>query len=130
MARQTMVEKEEVLWRDRRRRFGLPLSFTKYEVSNERLILRCGFFKTVTDEIMIYRIMDISLTRTLFQRLFGVGTVTLVSSDRSHPKMELKNIKRSDEIRRFLSKQIEQQRTERGIASSELLGMGRPPIPN
>ena len=125
MARKTKLEKEELLWKDRKRFLGLPLSFTRYQFSNERLVLRSGFLKTVTDEIMVYRIMDIRSVQTLGQKLFGVGTVTLISTDKTLPTLELKNIKRPDEIRRFLSNLIEQQRVSRGIAASELLGTGR-----
>ena len=124
MSRKPKIEKEEIFWKDRRRYFGLPLSFTKYQVTKERLILQRGFFKTVTDEILIYRIMDIRLVRTLWQKIFGVGTVTLISTDKSSPTLDLKNIKNPDDIRRFLSKLIEQQRTARGIISSEFLGGG------
>ena len=116
------VEHDEILWKDRRRRFGLPLSFTRYEVSEDRLILRKGFFKTVTDEILIYRIMDIRLTRSLWQKMFGVGTVTLFSTDKSHPSVELISVKDSDKIRRYMSKLIEAQRVARGISSREFLG--------
>ena len=124
MAKKLVVEKAEILWKDRRRRLGLPLSFTRYEVNESRLIIRRGFFKTETDEILIYRIMDISLVRTLGQKLFGEGTITLISTDKSLPKLELKNIKRSETVRLFLSKLIEQQRAARGITGREFLGGG------
>ena len=122
MAKKPAVEKEKILWKDRRRRFGLPLSFTRYIVSGERLILKRGFFKTITDEILIYRIMDIRLTRKLGQKIFGVGTVTLISTDKSQPMLELRNIKHPDTVRRFMSQLIDQQRKARGISGSEFLG--------
>jgi len=121
MANKLSVEKEKVLWKDRRRRLGLPLSFTRYEVDESRLIIRKGFFKTETDEIMIYRIMDISLVRTLGQKILGVGTITLISTDKSLPKLTLKNIKRSNEVMSFISKLIEKQRFEKGITGREFL---------
>ena len=118
------VEKAEVLWKDRRRRLGLPLSFTRYELNENRLIIRKGFFKTVTDEILIYRIMDINLVRTLWQKIFGVGTITLISTDKVQPKFELKNIARSDTVMPYISRLIERQRAEKGITSREFLGGG------
>ena len=121
MANKLSVEKAEVLWKDRKRRLGLPLSFTRYEVDESRLIIRKGFFKTETDEIMIYRIMDISLVRTLGQKILGVGTITLISTDKSLPKLTLKNIKRSNEVMSFISKLIEKQRFEKGITGREFL---------
>ncbi|MCL2164080.1 MAG: PH domain-containing protein [Oscillospiraceae bacterium] len=126
MAKRLNVEKEEFLWEDRKRYFGLPLSFTQYQASKERIYLRHGLLKTVTDEAMIYRIMDIKLVRTLWQKLFGMGTITLISSDKTTPLLILKNIARPDEVRRFLSNLIDKQRIERGITSSEFLGGIRP----
>ena len=122
MAKKLSVEAQELLWKDRRRRLGLPLSFTRYEIYDDKLVLRKGFFKTTVDEIMVYRIMDIKLIRSLGQKLFGVGTVVLMSSDKSHPQLELKSIKQSDTVRNFLSELIDKQRTARGISSRELLG--------
>ena len=122
MAKKIVVEKDEVLWRDRKRYLGLPLSFTRYEITEERLIKHRGFFKTITDELLIYRIMDIQLVRTLGQKIFGVGTVTLISVDKTTPLIELQNIKRSDRVRRLLSKMIEEQRVAKGVSRSEFLG--------
>lgn len=124
MAKKFVLEKDEVLWKDRKRFMGMPLSFTRYELTEERLILRKGFFKTSTDEILVYRIMDIRLVRTLGQKIFGVGTVTVISTDKSSPSLELKNIKSSDEVRVFLSKLIEKQRVAKGISRNEFLGVG------
>jgi uncharacterized membrane protein YdbT with pleckstrin-like domain len=116
----------KILWKDRRRRLGMPLSFTRYELGEERLILRKGFFKTETDEIMLYRIMDIHMSRSLGQKIFGVGTIELTSSDKTHPKLELKNIKNPEDVRRFLGKQVESQRAKKGVISNEMVG-GRGP---
>ena len=124
MAKKLELEKDEILWKDRKRYLGMPISFTRYELNEERLILRRGFFKTVTDEILIYRIMDIRLVRTFGQKIFGVGTVTLLSTDKSSPSMDLQNIKKPDDVRRFLSKLIEKQRAAKGISRNEFLGGG------
>ena len=124
MAKKLIIEKDEILWKDRKRILGMPLSFTRYEITADRLIKRSGFFKTVTEELLIYRIMDIRLVRGFGQKLFGVGTVTLISTDKTTPSVDLKNIKRSDDVRRFLSKQIEDQRVEKGVSKNEFLGGG------
>ncbi|MDD6023446.1 MAG: PH domain-containing protein [Oscillospiraceae bacterium] len=83
----------EYLWSDRRRRLGLPLSFTRYALSSDRLFLETGMLSTHCEEILLYRVRDLSLTITLGQRIFGVGTITVQSSDKSLPVLELKNIK-------------------------------------
>ena len=113
---------DEVLWKDTKRWLGMPLTFTKYNVDANRLYLKRGFLKTEMDEILLYRILDIRSTRTLGQKLFGVGTLTLYSADQSTSTLELKNIKQPDKVRKFLSNLIEKQRTEKGITGREIYG--------
>ena len=118
------LPEEEILWADTKRWLGLPWTFTKYKVDNERLTCKKGFLKTETDEILLYRILDIKSTQTLGQRICGVGTVTLYCSDKSDGILELKNIKKHDQVRRFLSELVEQKRSETGIKGRELFGTG------
>ena len=61
------------LWQDRKRVFGLPLSFTRYRLSEDRLFTSKGFLNVKDDEVLLYRIRDISTSRSLFQRLLGCG---------------------------------------------------------
>ena len=117
------AENDPVLWHDRKRILGMPLSFTVYEVTNDRFILRRGFFRTETDEILLYRILDIKMVRTLGQKLFGVGTITLFSADQSHHTVELQSIKHPEKVRRFLSNIVERECTQKGLAGKEIYGM-------
>ena len=66
----------DYLWSDRKRTFlGLPWSFTKYNLTEERLFIETGFFNKKEDEVRLYRITDVSLTRSFGQRIVGVGTI-------------------------------------------------------
>ncbi|MBQ6986590.1 MAG: PH domain-containing protein, partial [Oscillibacter sp.] len=69
------------LWRDRRRHFGLPISFTRYSLSEDRLFIETGVLRFQEEEILLYKIQDLHLSITLGQRLFGVGTVSVISGD-------------------------------------------------
>ena len=69
------VAEDPVLWTDRKRVLGLPLSFTRYSLTANKLVLNTGFMSLHEEEVRLYRVRDISLTRTLGERLFGVGTV-------------------------------------------------------
>ena len=66
-----------VLWKDRKRICGLPITFTKYRLEGERLYVTKGLLRTVEDETLLYRVLDISLERTLADKIFGVGTIVL-----------------------------------------------------
>ncbi len=72
----------EYLWTDKKRTlFGLPLSFTRYYLTESRLITRVGLLTVVEDELDIYRINDKKMELPLGQRLFGCGTIILFSKD-------------------------------------------------
>jgi len=63
-------------WQDRKRIiFGLPWSFTKYYLTEDKLLIRKGFLNTQEEEVRLYRIMDVTLKRSFGERLFGLGTI-------------------------------------------------------
>ena len=111
----------EYLWKDRKRYFGLPLSFTRYSLSDDRLFVSVGLLNIKDDEILLYRVRDIDTVRTLWQRLFGVGTVTVVSSDKTMPKLELKNIKDPIFVKELIHKQVEEVKIQRRVRVGEIM---------
>lgn len=112
----------EVLWKDRKRIiFGLPWTFTKYSLTNERLFIESGLFTSKENECRLYRIMDLQLTRTLGQRIFNLGTITICSSDKSLGDFELKNIKNPKEVKELLAEQVEVQRDKKRVVSREIM---------
>ena len=85
MGKKEKVQLENnILWKDRKRILGMPITFTKYTVDDDRLYIQEGFFKTEVNEILLYRILDVKSTRTLGQKIFGVGTVTLYCADQRY----------------------------------------------
>ena len=117
-----LTEKEEVLWQDRRRYLGLPLSFTIYSFSNNKFYLKKGVFTTHSEEILLYRILDLQLKQTLWQKIFGVGTITLTTADKSTPILEIKSVKTPDRVRKALSNLVEQRRDEKRVTGKEMFG--------
>jgi len=114
----------EYFWKDRKRYFGLPLSFTRYALSDDRLFLSIGFISVKDDDILLYRIRDISVKRTLWQRIFGVGTITIQSSDKTHPTLELKNVKDPMRVKELLHDLVEEMKMKRRMRFGEILGSG------
>ena len=114
----------EIIWKDRKRWLGMPLSFTRYSLSEDRLFLSVGFLSIKDDEVLLYRIRDITTSRTLWQRLFGVGTVTVVSSDKTMPTLQLKNIKRPVAVKELLHKQVEEMKIRRRVRVGEIMSTG------
>ena len=112
------------VWKDRKRYLGLPLSFTRYKLSEDRLFLSVGFLSIQDDEVLLYRVRDITTSRTLWQRLFGVGTVTVISSDKTMPTLVLKNVKNPIAVKELLHSSVEEMKLKRRVRISELTGTG------
>ena len=111
----------EYLWKDRKRYFGLPLSFTRYSLSEDRLFVSEGFLTIKDDEILLYRVRDIDTRRSLWQRLFGVGTVVVASSDKTMPNLVLKNIKDPIFVKELIHKQVEEMKIKRRVRFGEIM---------
>ena len=112
------------LWKDRKRYFGLPISFTKYSLSEDRLFISQGLLNIKDDEVLLYRVRDIDTSRTLWQRLFGVGTITVMSSDKSMPNLVLKNIKDPVTTKELIHNQVEEMKIRRRVRFGEIMGEG------
>ena len=117
------LDQKEIIWKDRKRTlFGLPWSFTKYSLASDRLFIERGLIQTTEDEVRLYRIMDVRLTRSLGQKIFGVGTLEVSSSDRSLGNFEIKNIKNSKYVKELLSELVEKERNEKRVLNREMMG--------
>ena len=114
----------EYLWKDRKRWLGMPITFTRYALSEDRLFVSEGFLSIKDDEILLYRVRDIDTKRTLWQRLFGVGTVTVMSSDKTMPILELKNVKDPVFVKELLHKQVEEMKIKRRVRLGEIMTSG------
>ena len=110
------------LWKDRKRYFGMPISFTRYALSEDRLFISVGLLSIKDDEVLLYRVRDIDTSRTLWQRIFGVGTVTVMSSDKSMPNLVLKNIKDPVRIKEIIHEQVEEMKIRRRVRVGEIMG--------
>ena len=100
-------QEEEFELRERKRWlfFGLPFTFTTYRLTNKKLTMVSGLLTTVEEDILLYRIMDTSLRRSLFQKLFGLGCIRVASSDHSHPELEIHNIRNAKVFKEALDAQ-------------------------
>lgn len=113
----------EYVWKGRKRIiFGLPWSFTRYLLTDERLLIDTGLLNRKEEEIRLYRILDITLKRPFGQRLWGLGTIHLCTADKSTPEMDIKRIKNSREIKNMLSDMVERERNEKRIGAREFMG--------
>lgn len=119
------AEESDDLYVQERKRwlfFGLPFTFTVYQLTAKKLTVRTGLFTTVEDDILLYRIMDTSYRRSLFQKLFGLGSIRVASSDHSMPELVIKNIRGAREFKELLDNQIEKERLRIRFRTGEYTG--------
>ncbi len=112
------------IWSSRKRIlfFGLPLSFTKYTLTDEKFIINSGFLTSTEDEIRLYRIVDLSLKRGLGQKIFGLGTITIYTKDKSAEVVVLKNVKDSSSVKELISDCVEKERVKKRVVSRDNMG--------
>ena len=116
------VEKHEVKWQDRKRTiFGLPWSFTRYKLTDDKLIVSTGLFSINEEEIRLYRIMDVTLKRSFGERLWGLGTIHLCSSDKTTPELDIKRIRQSSDVKEMLSDMVEAARKKNRVSAKEFM---------
>ena len=114
----------QYIWKDRKRFMGMPLSFTRYAISEDRLFLSVGFLNIKDEEVLLYRIRDINTSRTLWQRIFRMGTISVVSSDKTMPTLVLKNIKNPMQVKELLHSQVEDMKIKRRVRLGEIMTDG------
>ncbi len=121
MANKEKSEKS-FIWQDRKRTlFGLPWSFTRYFLGEDKLLIEKGLLSRNEEEIRLYRIMDITLKRSFGERIFGLGTIHCCSGDKTAPEFDLARIKNSKEVKEKLSDLVESERERRRIGVREFM---------
>lgn len=113
----------EIIWKEKKKwaLFGLPWTFTTYSLTEDKLLIDSGIFTTRQDEIMLYRILDVTLTKNLIQRINNLGTITVISSDQSCPTLKIKNIYDATEIKEKLSELVDKARDKKRVFSREII---------
>ncbi|MCI9570488.1 MAG: PH domain-containing protein [Lachnospiraceae bacterium] len=119
------MKKENLVWHDRKRIWcGLPWTFTQYGLSEDRLFVEHGFFNVKGYEVRLYRVLNVNISRSLIQRLFGLGTVHLDSTDRDLNCFDIVNIKNSENVKELISESIEKERLRNRVSSREYMTDG------
>lgn len=122
MAAGKATEKNPVVWSDRKHFMWFPFSFTVYELKKDRLYEKKGFFSTTYDELLLYRVLDITLNQTFGQKVFGTGTIILKCKADAASEIRLENIKNPLEVKEMFSEMIEEARNRHRIVGREFYG--------
>ena len=72
----------------------LKLKMTYYEVSADRVEHSRGIFDRRVDNLDMFRVVDLKLRRTMPDCIFGIGQVTLLTTDKTDPEFTFQKIRR------------------------------------
>ena len=92
----------------------LKTRFTVYELTDERIKLKTGILSQEIDECELYRIRDYKIVKPFFQRIFGLGNIELITSDRSNVRINLNGIKDPENLYNIIRDNVEKVRRKTG----------------
>lgn len=92
----------------------LRTRFTVYEVTDQRIKLKTGILNQEIEECELYRVRDYKIVKPFFQRIFGLGKIELVTSDRSNSSINLNGIKNPENLYDLIRDNVEKIRRKTG----------------
>lgn len=98
--------------------FGLPWTFTKYEIKEDMITIDTGFFNRIENDCYMYKVQDVQLKSSLWERMFGLGTVICFTGDNTNPTLQLEHIKNAKEIKGFILEASEEARLKRRVLTT------------
>ena len=91
-------------------RYGLS-----YELTSQRLVHKVGILSQTTNRIEVIDIDDVSTYQTLIERIMGVGTIKILSSDTSDPMLIIRGIDDAKRIATMIDNVRRDERRRRGM---------------
>ncbi|MGN0650317.1 MAG: PH domain-containing protein [Oscillospiraceae bacterium] len=114
----------EIIWTGKKNILGMPISFTRYILTECKLITRIGLLNIREDEIELYRVYDKSISLSLGQRIVKCGTIKLLSKDTDTPTKLLQSIRNPREVKRLLDDAVQVQRDKYYVRGRDMVGAG------
>ena len=117
-------ENNKLLWKDRKRWAGLPLSFTRYFLIEKeeqwiKFFSSIGLFNTVDEELYLFRVFDITVEQTFLNKIFNEGTIVLHVNDESADKVYIRRVLNPLKVKELLADKVEFERRRRGFKLAE-----------
>ncbi|WP_420796411.1 PH domain-containing protein [Bifidobacterium stellenboschense] len=116
----------DILWSQRKRNWcRTPFTFTTYTLTADELAVKTGVLRETYDVTKLFRVVDMTITRSLLQRLFGLSTITLETRDQSSGgQTVLKNVIHGFEVRRVIQHAVDDARNVNRVSAREYMDSG------
>ena len=86
-----------------------------YELTSQRIRMYEGVFNQVIDEVELYRVKDTTILRPFILRLFKLGNIELLTSDRTHHKILMEAIPDGVTVREHIRGYVETVRDQKRV---------------
>jgi membrane protein YdbS with pleckstrin-like domain len=86
-----------------------------YRLTSQRLLRQKGILSRVDDRILVVEIDDVSVRQGIFDRLFGVGTIVLVTKDETTPNLNMSGIENPRHVADLIDEARRAERSRRGL---------------
>lgn len=95
----------------------------RFEITEERLVIRRGILFKSIDEIELYRIKDVRIDFTLINQVAGIGTLRVSSSDETTREGDLvmRHVERAQSRREQLRRLVDTARQKRQVREIDMV---------
>lgn len=80
----------------------MRLRSTKYRLTSQRLVVEKGILSRALDEVDLRTVDDSGFSQSPLERLQGIGTVWIVASDRTTPRLAMRGIQDPRALRELI----------------------------
>lgn len=79
-------------------RIGLTMLNERYRLTSQRLFIERGVLSQTVDQLELVRVDDVRISKTLLGRIFGTGTITVMTTDATDRHIELIGVRHPEDI--------------------------------
>ena len=94
---------------------------TRYRLTNQRLFAQTGLIAKNLEEVELFRVKDVTLSQGVIDRMLGTGTVTVLSTDDTAPRLELAGIRDPMAAKGALRTAFRAARQREGMRTAEFI---------
>ena len=93
----------------------------QYRLTTERLFIRSGLIARHVEELELYRVKDLKLQQGILERIFRIGTITVLSTDDTTPVVVLSGIADPEPVKEVIRSQYRAARQREGVRGAEFI---------
>ncbi|GIK17306.1 MAG: hypothetical protein BroJett003_22700 [Planctomycetota bacterium] len=79
-------------------RIAIRIIGQRYRLTTQRLFIEKGILSQTIDQTELLRVDDVRMHRTVVDRMFGLGTVEVMSTDSTNPRIRIVGIAAPDTV--------------------------------